>query len=107
LVEFGFDFQVISDDLECALASVQFGDDGELVLEEVFVAPALRRNGTGTKVLSLIEDFARDNNCTRITLWAQPLDTDDDDAKEGLINWYIARGDRSYGGWDELEKMPR
>jgi GNAT superfamily N-acetyltransferase len=99
-------FRVISEDLECALASVQFEDD-DLLLEEIFVASTLRRNGTGTKVLALVEDFARDHDCSRITLWAQPLDTDDDDSKEALINWYIARGYRSCGAWDDLEKVLR
>jgi GNAT superfamily N-acetyltransferase len=98
-----------SDEEDCGLVVLDLnsGDDDEAILVEIFVPPERRCRGAGSQVLTCAEDFARDAGRRRISLEAEPLDSDfdDDDAKVRLIRWYSQRGYTEIAGrYDQLEK---
>lgn len=80
------------------------GDEGEAILVEIYVLPACRRRGVGTEALKLAEAFAQSHDCAWMTLDAEPLEDDDDDAKDKLMNWYRRHGYRVIGPYDHLRK---
>lgn len=72
-----------------------------------FVLADFRGRGLGAEIIERLVVICRALGKTRITVWAHPLDDDedDDDAKTRLVNWYMRCGfARSGGAWDELER---
>jgi len=80
------------------------GDEDQAILVEIYVRPALRSRGVGHEVLRLAEAFARDRECAWMILDAEPLEDDDDNAKERLIGWYERQGYQVLGAYDHLGK---
>lgn len=91
-----------SDEVGVVVLDFDSGDEDEVILVEIYVLTEFRRRGVGSEALTLAESWARDRGCAWMTLDAEPLDDDDDQAKERLIKWYQRRG---YRGWyDHLGK---
>lgn len=91
-------------ELGLVVLDLNTGDAGEVILVEVYVLTAFRSHGVGTEILRLTESWARDRGYVWITLDAEPLDDDDDEAKAFLIRWYQRRGYRVLGSYDHLGK---
>ncbi len=95
---------------ECGLVVLDLdsGDADEAILVEIFVIAERRSTGLGSLMLSCAEAYARSSGRSRMSLDAEPLDSDpgDDDAKESLIRWYKGRGYSGVRGqYDQLEKQ--
>jgi GNAT superfamily N-acetyltransferase len=98
-------YRAIENGSEIAFLSLDFIPDVDyLVLYELFVPTALRRQGVGSRLLAEVEKMAAGLAYVQVNLTPWPLD--DSMSEETLVHWYKVRGyDERPDCSDELQKI--
>jgi GNAT superfamily N-acetyltransferase len=100
-------YRVVVNGLEAAFLSLDRWPEPEInqiVIYELYVAPAMRGRGIGSAVLAEVELLAIKEGFHKVHLRPVPLDRET--SEDELINWYLHRG----YSWDpaiadEMEKV--